>query len=643
MTVAANRFRDLSGPAGTLVSSGLVALTVLGLAWAIGLPRILGIALFPEQYLAAFLGLATALAFMLVKPSASAGDRIPFYDAVFAAASLAFGIYVVAVFPRIAYTLGIVTWDTFLFGSLALLLILEATRRLFGWSLVILAAVLCLYARFGYVLPGLLYTRGVSTERLATYIFLDSNGVFGIALTVTATIVATFIVFGRTLQAAGGGAFFTDLSLALMGGSRGGPAKVAVLSSTLFGTMSGSVVSNVVVSGSLTIPLMKRHGYQAHFAAATEAAASTGGQIMPPVMGIAAFIIAENLGVPYGDVALAALVPALLYYLALYLQVDLEARRRDLPALASELRPAVGTVLRHGWPHFLPLVVLVYTLVIAHWNASKAGLTATATALLIGVIKTPEMRRPAAIIALLRDCGRILVDIAVVSALAGIVIGALHLSGLSFTLSMVLAGFAEHGLLVLLLVTALLCMLFGMGMPTTVIYVMLAVMVAPALVEVGIAPIAAHLFIFYFGMLSMLTPPVCMATMTAASLAEAPFWRAAFTGVRLGIVAYFVPFFFVYHPQLLLVEVGPQLVLDLFAVVAGIGLIAVGAAGYLKRTLGYLMRVGLVAAGLCLAAPATSLETLVISIAGLVIGAALLASLLWPAERNRPHSPPVDD
>ena len=617
----ADRFRELSGIPGVLASAGMAILPVLGLAWAVEAHRWVGFNPFSQQYLATFLGLATALAFMIAKPVSRPGNDLPWYDALAALMSLGFGLYVLIVFPEIAYTLTVATWDKILFGAAAILLILEATRRLFGWTLVILAGVLCLYTHYGYILPGLLYTRGESWERIATYLFLDSNGIFGIALTVTAMIVVGFIVFGRTLQVIGGGAFFTDLAMALLGGSRGGPAKVSVISSTLFGTMSGSVVSNVVVSGSMTIPLMKKYGYTPHFASATEAASSTGGQIMPPVMGIAAFIIAENLGVPYGEIALAALIPALLYYGALFLQVDLEARRRGLPALEKDMRPKLSTVVLRGWPFLLPLAVLIYTLVFAFWNAGRAGVAAAATAFVIGLILTPAVRHPRAIYGILRDCGRLLIDITVVSALAGIVIGTLHLSGLSFTLSMMLATLAEYGLLLLLVVTAAVCILFGMGMPTTVVYVMLAIMVAPALVDFGVTPIAAHLFIFYFGMLSMLTPPVCMATITAASMGAAPFWKTAWTGVRLGIVAYVVPFFFVFHPQLLLQDFDLTVLLDLAAVGAGILLVSIAAAGHLRRDLGPALRLGLAIGGLCLAAPATSPLTVAITAIGLILGA----------------------
>lgn len=635
---ANDRFRNLTGWAARCSAAGCLALSLMGILWALQVHRLAGFAVFPEQYLAAFLSIAAAVAFLIARPARGTSDRVPWYDAAGALASLAFGLYVVLHFPRMAYSLSIVTWDKLLFGTLALLVVLEATRRLLGPVLVILAVVLCLYTRFGYLLPGLLYSRGVSWERLVIYLPLDSNGLFGIALAVTATMVASFIVFGRALQIVGGGDFFTDLSLALMGRYRGGPAKVAVLSSTLFGTMSGSVISNVVVSGSLTIPLMKRHGYTPQFASATEAAASTGGQIMPPVMGIAAFIIAENLGVPYGEVALAALIPALLYYAALFVQVDLEARRLGLPAMPAADCPRLWPVLKRGSLFFLPLAILVYTLVIAHWSPGKAGVAAALGALAAGLVLTPATRRLSLLVELLRDCGRMLVDITVVSALAGIVIGTLHLSGLGFTLSMVLAGLAEQGVLVLLVVTALVCVVFGMGMPTTVIYVMLAVMVAPALVQIGVKPIAAHLFIFYFGMLSMLTPPVCMASMTAASLGQAPFWTTAWMGVRLGIVAYIVPFFFVYHPALLLQDVGPGLVLDLAATAAGLCLVAVGAAGYLRRPVGPLGRLGFVVSGLCLAAPTTSEVTLVVTLAGLAGGVALLVPALLPG-RGLPRTP----
>lgn len=634
MTAGPSTPRSLAGASRAAERTLLSAITLLGGLWALEVHHQLPWAFFKEQYLGCFLAVALASVFVSVRshPGAPA-HRVPWHDWLLAAGGLAVGLYVALHYPTAAYQLGILAWDRVALGGLAILLVLEATRRLVGWVMVGLGVAFILYAKLAYLLPGTLGGKGASWGRIAVYLYLDTNGLLGLPLAVTASLVVAFIFFGQLLYAVGGDRFLTDLAMALMGRYRGGPAKVSVVASCLFGTVSGSAVSNVVVDGPITIPMMKRAGYAPHTAAAIEAVASTGGQIMPPVMGVAAFLIAEFLAVPYSQVALAAVIPALLYYLALFVQVDLEAARRGLSGLPGVDLPRLTSVLRRGWGFLAPLAVLVYTLMVAVWPAGKAGMAAAIATIVVGLLQRQDRLTWRKLAVAAEDTGRVLLDIVAVTAVAGFVIGVLQLSGLGFKFSFLLVSAAGHSALALLFLTAMVCIVLGMGMPTAIIYVMLAVLVGPALVQLGIAPLGAHLFLFYFGMLSMITPPVCLATYAAASIARADFWKTGWTGMRLGIVAYVVPFFFAYHPALLLEGMWLDILLGAVTASVGVVLLSVACAGFLFRPLGWLWR-GLAAlAGLCLFPPPSGGLWLATNVAGLVMGGILIA-LEW----NRAHA-----
>jgi TRAP transporter 4TM/12TM fusion protein len=347
---------------------------------------------------------------------------VPWHDWLLAAAGLSVGLHVAFRYPTLAYSLGVITPDKVALGAAAIVLVLEATRRLCGWALVWVALACLAYAKFAALLPEPLAAKSASWSRLAVYLYLDANALFGVALTVAAGIVVAFVLFGQMLAAVGGDRFLTDLALVAMGRYRGGAAKVAVVSSTLFGTVSGSAVSNVAVDGALTIPMMKRAGYPPHLAAAIEAVASNGGQIMPPVMGAAAFLIAEYLDLPYGEVVLAAAIPAALYYLALFVQVDLEAAKRGLAGLPVAELPRLGTILEMGAIFLVPLGVLVYTLMLAGWEAGRAGLAAGGAALAVGFLRRATRPRLGSVANAVVETGRTMLDLTAITALAGLVI-----------------------------------------------------------------------------------------------------------------------------------------------------------------------------------------------------------------------------
>jgi TRAP transporter 4TM/12TM fusion protein len=532
--------------------------------------------------------------------------------------------------------------ERWILGATAVLLILEATRRVAGWALVWVALVCILYARFAHLFPGIFNGKGASWERIASYLYLDSSGLLGIALTVAASVIVAFIFFGQALYAVGGDRFITDVALIAMGRYRGGPAKVSVVSSALFGTVSGSAVANVAVDGAITIPLMKRSGYPSHLAAAIEAVASNGGQLTPPVMGAAAFLISEFLNIPYGQVALAAAVPAALYYLALFTQVDLEAAKHGISGLSSDQIPRFRNVVRLGWVFLFPLGFLVYALMVESWEAGKAGMATVVLTFLVGAVQKETRPSFRAVIDSIEGTGRTLLDIVVITSLAGLVIGALQLSGLTFKLSLILTSLSGGNVLLLLALTAIVCILLGMSLPTAVVYITLAVLVGPALVQLGVDPLAAHLFLFYFGMLSLITPPDCLATYTAAAIAQSDFWKTGWTGMRLGIAAYVVPFVFALHPALILKGTIGDILVAVIASSIGTFMLAVACAGYLFRALDWGKRAALCCAGLLLMLPTWQGLWLLADVGGLALGIGVLG---WEWNRRatrRAMLPPLD-
>jgi TRAP transporter 4TM/12TM fusion protein len=631
------KFRALHGPAKIVERSIIFALTLVSAAWAGELHVFANLTFFKEQFLGFFFAFGLAGVFLRVKSRMSeTGNTVPWHDWLCCAASLATGLYITVMYPTIAYRLGVLSPERWILGGIAILLILEATRRIAGWALVWVGLVCIFYAKFAYLLPGIFNAKGASWERIASYLYLDSSGLLGVALTVAASVIVAFIFFGQALYAVGGDRFITDVALIAMGRYRGGPAKVSVVSSALFGTVSGSAVANVAVDGAITIPLMKRSGYPAHLAAAIEAVASNGGQITPPVMGAAAFLIAEFLNIPYGQVALAAAVPAALYYLALFTQVDLEAAKRNITGLPSEQIPKFRNVLRLGWVFLFPLGFLVYALMVESWEAGKAGMATVLLTFLVGTLQKDTRPTFGAILKSIEDTGRTLLDIVVITALAGLVIGCLQLSGLTFKLSLILTSLSGGNVLVLLALTAVVCILLGMSLPTAVVYITLAVLVGPALVQLGVDPLAAHLFLFYFGMLSLITPPDCLATYTAAAIAQSDFWKTGWTGMRLGIVAYVVPFVFALHPALILKGTIGEVLVALTASSIGTFLIAVGCAGYLFRVLNWTKRGVFCLAGLLLMLPTWHGLWVIADIAGLMLG---VATICWEWSRRSVPKP----
>jgi TRAP transporter 4TM/12TM fusion protein len=598
------RTREITGPLLWAANSALLALPLSGIFFLLDMPQRIDWLVFNEQYMGLFLALSLFATFLLV-PVRGAKDRdyVPWYDLLAALAGLGVGMFIFFQYPKLSETLGEITTETMVLGTLTVLLLAEGSRRLIGWPLVIIATCFVVYALFAYLFPGDFYGRGWSVPRLATYLYLDANGIFGQALQIGSGIVLVFILFGEALHAVGGAAFLSDFSLAVMGRFRGGQAKIAIVSSSLFGNISGSAVANVVVDGAFTIPMMKKAGYPAPVASAVEAVASTGGQIMPPVMGAAAFLIAEYLGIPYAEVALAALVPAILYYVALFIQVDLLAARGAMVGLPKDGLPRLWPVLKRSAGFVVPLAVLILWMFVYNRRPEEAGLLAAVSGVLVGFL-TPGVKLGAReFVKIFLGTGRSVLEIAAITGLAGVVIGVLQLTGLGFTLTLTLLNLGESSAILLLVLTAIVSIILGMGMPTTAVYVLLAVLVAPGLAKLGIMPIAAHLFIFYFGMLSMITPPVCIASYAAATIGKTDPIKTGWEAMRLCSIAYVVPFLFVFSPSLLLIGHWYEVVGSVVTAIAGAILLGVGIVGYLFRPIGAVKRLLFVMAAMGLMIP----------------------------------------
>ena len=612
------RFRQLSGAAGLYSDIVLALIPVVGIIGILSLPSYFRIPLYLQQYIGCIYGLVIGAAFIMIPIRKSfALDRLPWYDLVCSIVAIITGLYVAVFYKTIATDIGMIQTERVILGTAAVFLTLEASRRTVGLPFAVIVIFFLAYALFSPFMPGIFRTKGVTYDTCATYLYLDPQGILGTPLEVATTIVLVFILFGQTITRVGVSKLFNDVAFSLMGRYRGGPAKVAVLASSLFGMISGSAVANVVTTGVFTIPLMKKAGYKPHFAGAVEAVASTGGQIMPPIMGAAAFLMATFLGIPYGKVALAAMIPAILYYLAVFIQVDLRAAKENLRGLPQSELPRIIQVIKESWYLAIPLIVLVYALFFAWMEAETAGLIGVLSALILGFLNRQLGLR--GIFTLLRDCGKGLLEVGVTSAGAGIIIGILTITGLAFLFSSILIGLANGNVFLLLVMSAIVASILGMGMTVTAAYLLTVSIGVPALIEVGIPPLLAHFFIFYYAVLSFLTPPVCLAAYAAASIAGANMMKTAFQAMRLGIAAYVVPFIFAYKPALLLqgsvVDIGEACLTAVF----GVWFLAMGVEGFLFAILSWWKRIVLMIGGVVLMIPGLLFDAIGIVIVAPVI------------------------
>ncbi|MFV0245494.1 MAG: TRAP transporter permease [Qingshengfaniella sp.] len=590
-------------PVATVLAA---ALTITALLWAGNLPRYLDLSFYPQQFFAAVLSLTLGLAFLTL-PARRETPRVglPWYDAVLAVLGIVAAGYIAVNYATLVNMVFMKAPEVWVPGLVTVLLLLETVRRATGWALVLIIAAFLFYALFGNLFPGRLAARPQDLQLLSGYMAFDTNGILGIPIGVAASVVVTFILFGNLLAVTGGSNFFTDGAMLGMGRFRGGSMKIAVLASGLFGSISGSAVANVVGTGVVTIPMIKRDGYPAHKAAAIEAVASTGGQLMPPVMGAAAFLMAEFLQTSYSAVVMAALVPALLYYIALFIQADLEAARMGISRVPPEMIPPKRQVW--GGLHFIiAFALLIWALFWLRWQPERAALLAVVSVAVTAFAFGYAGRRPSLseLLKTVPGTGFAVVEIIVISAASGLVIGVLNITGLSFNLTYLLVQIGGGSVLVLLLLSALVCIVLGMGLPTLGVYVLLAALVAPALVKLGIPPIAAHLYVLYFGMMSMITPPIALAAFAAAGIAKAPAMATSWAAMRFGWTAYVIPLLFVFSPTLILIGTPAAIAVAVLSAVIGVWLISAALAGYLTADLTPSKRVLFAALGLAALIPA---------------------------------------
>lgn len=505
-------------------------------------------------------------------------------DAPFAVGSAIIGIYVVMNFMDISQRgAGDPAQATVVLGVVATVLVLEGTRRMIGWALPALAILFIIYAFVGPHMPGMLAHRGFDIERLASTFYISASGIAGTPLQVSATYVAVFVIFAAFLDTSGAGKFFIDWSYAALAWFRGGPAKVAILASSLMGTVNGSAVANTVATGTFTIPVMKRAGLHRNFAGAVEAAASSGGQLVPPVMGAAAFIMVEIVGRPYSEIMVAAALPALLYYVALFVIVDFEVARQGIRGIPRHELPSTWKVFRNGWYLAAPLLILIYLLVVVRYTPFKAAFYAVLAVVAVSWLSSATRMGPAKLFVALKRGGAGMLEVAAACACAGITIGVLMLTGLALRLSGILIDLSGGNLFVLLLLTMSISIILGMGLPTSAVYIVLATLVVPAMTTLGVEPLAAHLFVFYFGVMANVTPPVAIAAYAGAAIAGGDATKTGFIAFRLALSGFLLPFIWVYNPSLLFQ--GEWTAVAMAAVSAVIGVVALAAAvqGYLFR------------------------------------------------------------
>lgn len=621
-------------PAFARWAEGILAslLTLGAMAWAVGIYQILDLSIYTEQFAAAMLAVALALAYVHLPARRGAARRcVPWYDWIAVIASLGAAGYLAVRYASIVDIILLRPVDAVAVSVILIVLLMESLRRATGNVLPALVIVFIVYALFAGLVPGQLQGRSTDWQKLAGYLTVDINGMLGVPLKIGTSVVITFILFGNLLMVTGASNWFTELALTAMGRFRGGSAKIAVVASALFGSISGSAVANVVATGVVTIPMIKRSGYAPHQAAAIEAVASTGGQLMPPVMGASAFLMAEFLQAPYGEIVLAALIPALLYYLALFIQTDLDAARAGITRVdPSEIPPLRGVL--PGLHFLLPFVVLIVALFTFNVVPELAALWSALALIVLALAFGYRGRRPriSALLDTVRGTGIAVIEIILITGAAGLVIGVLGISGLGFNMTLALVTIGGGNLYLLLILSALVCIVLGMGLPTVGVYVLLAALVAPALVEVGVLPIAAHLYVMYFGMMSMITPPVAIAAYAAAGLAGADPIRTGLESVRLGWSAYVVPFLFVLSPTLILRGPADKVAMAVVTASLGIWLVSIAVVGYFLRPVSVFGRLLFAAAGLLALIPAGAFPGAEITdVAGAVLGAALIAYEIW--------------
>ena len=545
------------------------------------------------KHLAIHVGLILVLGFALYPAFKKASRRkIPWYDWIFIVLSAAMPVYVFIRYPVFISTGFQGDPIDIILGTILIVLVLICSLRLSGWALPILSVIFLFYAMFGRYFPGIFMHRGYSWHRVVTYLTTDVYGIYGTSIKVSATYIVLFIIFGEVMNKCGMGQFFNDIANALAGHTKGGPAKVSVLASGFLGSINGSAVANVVTTGSFTIPLMKKTGYSKEFAGSVEATASVGGQLLPPIMGAAAFVMAETLGVKYALIIKAAVIPALIYYLGIIIQVQMRATKDHLNGLPKEQMPRVKQVMKERGHLLIPILFLLYMLIFSGTTVIRSAFWTILVTIAVAELRPVSRMSVRDICDAFVDGARSTVSVAMACACVGIIIGVCGMTGFALKVANAIISIGQQSLMLTLLFTMITCMILGMGLPSIPSYLITATIAAPALVKLGQPAIAAHMFCFYFAMFANLTPPVALASFAAAGLSGGSPMKTGWQSVRLALAGFIVPFMFVYNPQLLLEDV--TLLSGLQVVVTaciGVVLIAAAVEGYLMGRMNVVLRI----------------------------------------------------
>ena len=565
------------------------------------------------------LSLAMVLVYLHVARCGSA--RFPVFARVGAivlgALALAVIGYQVVFYEEVVARYGAITDIEIYIASLAVILLLDATRRTIGWSMVVLAVIFLAYAFWGNFLSGDLAHRGYDIERVLGQVYLGADGIFGTPLGVSSTFVVLIVIFGALLEGSGASNVMMDIAVALTGRARGGPAKAAVVGSSLMGMISGTAVANVLTTGTISIPLMRRGGYRAHVAAAVEAVASTGGQLMPPIMGAAAFLMADIIETPYSDIAKAAIIPAVLFYVAVFSAVHLEAVKNDLqPLKESELPSARKAIMEKG--HVLMAIPAFVGFLVNGYSVMYSSLWAIATLIVLSLLRKATRMGPRKLIRVCASAADAVLPVALATATAGIIIAVVTLTGIGLKFSSLIVTLSGGNLVIALMLTMAASLVLGMGLPTAAAYILVATLAAPALVNMGVDILAAHMFVFYSAMLSAITPPVALAAFAAAALSKENPMRIALTAVQFGLVAFLIPYFFVFDTRLLGQGELSSVVLPTITAVVGAVALAAGVQGWLLRRANLFFRLALFFSALCLIAPSKVTDVIGFSLLALV-------------------------
>lgn len=633
--ISAQRYRTLTGPLRWV----FIIFSLAGILFAI-------YQLFHFEFLGIMVGdgyyyLLVALflpMFFLIAPRVKklVNERVPWYDFLFALLSFIGPMYL---FFN-AYNIIQEGWEVippiqlYILGLILMILILEAARRAGGPAFALICLFFTTYALYAQHMPGLLEGYGYGLRRLVGFFTMGTEGLVGLPMRVVGNILIGYMVFAVALQSTGGGKFFLDLASSILGGFRGGPAKMSILASGFFGSISGSSISNVLTTGAITIPTMKRTGYPAHYAGAIEAAASTGGVLMPPIMGVTAFVMAEFLALPYHVICIAAIVPSLLYFGGLFLQIDAYAARTGLKGLPKEELPSVKKTLLGGWFYIIGMLFLVWALIYLHWDA-QAPFWASLIILIFCNLKKEARLDWKKMIGFVEGVGKVLAELVALLCAIGAIIGALSLTGVAHSFSTEILALAKGNVAFLLILGAITSFILGMGMTITACYVFLALILAPALVKSGLYPLAVHLFIMYWGMASYITPPVALSAFAAAGLAGSDPMKTGFKAMQLGFVKYFIPFFFVLNPAIVLHGSPLDILVSFILVSIAVISISYTLEGYLPKfgIIPIWLRIILFFGGLCLGFP-----WLLPRLIGLGLILASLILVIMALRRKRPVS-----